>query len=62
MIIKDENLIVSGSDDNTLRLWGIMEERLIKNIESHVKTINTVAITQDNSFIISGSDDNTIKF
>ena len=56
--IKD-NLIISGSYDNTIKIWNINSGTCIKTLEGHIYSVNSVAI-KDN-LIISGSTDNTIK-
>jgi WD40 repeat protein len=49
---------VSGSDDNTIKIWNT-EGECIKTLEGHSECVNSVAIDGDR--IVSGSDDNTIK-
>ena len=67
VFVKD-NLIISGSDDNTIKIWdmtGICKERtgkaysLIKTLKGHTWYVNSVFV-KDN-LIISGSRDKTIK-
>ncbi len=56
--IKD-NLIISGSFDNTIMIWDMNSLKCIKLLIGHTHSIWSVAI-KDN-LIISGSADNTIR-
>ena len=56
--IKD-NLIISGSRDDTIRIWDIDSGKCLKTLEDHIKCVSSVAI-KDN-LIISGSRDKTIR-
>ncbi len=58
VVIKD-NLIISGSGDNTIKIWDIDSGECIKTLKGHRDRVNSVAI-KDN-LIISGSSDKTIK-
>jgi predicted NACHT family NTPase len=53
-ITPDGSKIVSGSDDNTIRIWDIQSqsELAVLNLES---SVTSVAITPDGSKIVSGS-------
>jgi len=52
-------LIVSGSSDQTVRLWAVgMGTKVFRG---HLYTVNAVAITSDASRIVSASDDQTLR-
>jgi len=53
--------IISGSSDNTLKLWDITTGKEIRTYLGHSGSVNTVAFTSDSKYIISGSSDKTIK-
>jgi WD40 repeat protein len=58
MAIKD-NLIISGSDDKTIKIWDIDSGKCIKTLEGHTNCVNSVQTI--NNLIISGSFDKTIR-
>ena len=60
-VTSDNKYIVSGSDDNTIRIWNLLEKRQETVFRGHTDSVNSVAMTSDNKYIISGSDDNTIR-
>jgi WD40 repeat protein len=59
---RDGKRIVSGSDDNELRLW---EEETGKPIgeplKGHSKSVLSVAFSPDGTRIVSGSSDYTLR-
>ena len=61
-ITPDGTKIVSGSHDNTIKVWDIASGgRLLNTLKGHTSYVNSVAITPDGTKIVSGSRDNTIK-
>jgi len=53
-------LLVSGSRDNTIKLWDVQTGGVIKTFCGHTKTVLSVSISSDNTMIASGSLDKTI--
>jgi WD40 repeat protein len=54
--------IVSGSFDNTLRLWDAVNGQSIGSpLEAHTDPVLAVAVSHDGKYIISGSLDGTIR-
>ncbi len=60
-ISSDNKFIVSGSEDNTIRVWERDSRTQLQEIKGHNSYVNSVAISSDNMFIVSGSDDKTIR-
>ena len=60
-ISRDGSQIVSGSDDNTVRVWDAGSGELRHTLEGHTGLVRTVAISRDGSQIVSGSDDKTVR-
>ena len=54
----DEDIIVSGSSDNSIKIWNAKTGALINTLTD---TIHTVCVSSDNQRIVSGSSDNSIK-
>ncbi|MCT7957532.1 nSTAND1 domain-containing NTPase, partial [Laspinema palackyanum] len=59
-ISADGQTIVSGSSDNTVRLWNHQGEQ-IGELRGHQGSVNAVAISVDGQTIVSGSSDNTVR-
>ena len=58
----DGRRIVSGSNDNTLRLWDAASGKPIgPPLQGHTDVVRSVAFSPDGRRIVSGSDDNTLR-
>ncbi len=58
----DGRRIVSGSNDDTVRLWDVETGQLIGDpLQGHQDAVNSVTFSGDDRRIVSGSDDNTIR-
>ena len=60
-ISADGSTIVSGSYDNTIKIWSMKGGSLLRTLEGHSSYVMSVSISPDGSTIVSGSDDNTIR-
>ena len=58
---KKKRKIISGSLDNTLKLWEPESKKYINSFEEHRLRINDIAVSPDENFFISAGDDKTIK-
>ena len=54
-------LLVSGSDDKTIKLWDIQAGVLSRTFPGHSCSISSVSISADNTKIASGSWDHTVQ-
>jgi len=58
----DGKSIVSGSEDNTIRLWDAQTGKPIgQPMKRHDKSVLSVAFSPDGKRIVSGSEDNTLQ-
>jgi WD40 repeat protein len=57
----DGRYVLSGSDDKTIRLWGIANSKELKRFEGHTSTVTNVCFSPDGRYVLSGSDDKTIR-
>ena len=57
----DGRKIVSGSSDNTIRLWDVLKGGQEYNtLQGHTDSVWSVAFSPDGRHIVSGSQDRTI--
>jgi WD40 repeat protein/serine/threonine protein kinase len=57
----DSTQILSGSQDNTLRLWDMAAGRCLHPFEGHTSWVFSVAFSPDGSLVLSGSWDNGLR-
>jgi WD40 repeat protein/serine/threonine protein kinase len=57
----DGTQILSGSQDNTLRLWDICTSSCVRRFEGHTSWVLSVAFARDGSLVLSGSWDNGLR-
>ncbi|MEE0993008.1 MAG: hypothetical protein UH542_08515 [Bacteroidales bacterium] len=57
----DGTKIVSGSYDNTIKIWDANTGECLKTLEGHSLVVISVAFSPDGTKIVSGSDDKTVK-
>ena len=60
LVTEDNNFIISGSKDRTVRVWNVLEKRQEGVMQEHYRPITCLALTDDNKFIVSGSKDNRV--
>ncbi|ODS41779.1 MAG: hypothetical protein A7315_00250 [Candidatus Altiarchaeales archaeon WOR_SM1_79] len=60
-VTPDKKHIVSGSGDNTIKIWDFERGEEIRTLEGHNNSVVSVFVTPDRKNIVSGSGDKTIK-
>jgi WD40 repeat protein len=60
-ISADGSLIVSASDDTTLKVWEVQTGRESLTLQGHTAGVNGCAISADGRLIVSASSDKTLK-
>ena len=60
-VSPDGRLIVSGSDDQIIKVWELDSGRLLRSLGGHTGEVNAVAVSPNGREIISASDDKTLK-
>ena len=57
---SDGALLVSGGDDETVKLWDVQTGGVIKTFSGHTDWVRSVSISADRTIIVSGSKDCTL--
>ena len=58
---SNNEYVISGSLDNTIRVWNLSEKKQETVLQGHLGGINSVAVTSDKKHIVFGSYDKTIR-
>ena len=54
-------MIVSGSNDHTIKIWDVKTGKVIKTLKGHMYSVESVAWSYNGLMIVSGSLDNTVN-
>jgi COMPASS component SWD3 len=60
-ISPNGQIIASGSEDNTIKIWDLNSGVCLATLEGHEAGVRAIAISPDGQLLISGSADHTIK-
>lgn len=56
----NNELLASGGDDNTIRLWNVKRGELKQTLEGHSNVVRSVGFSLNGELLASGSDDRSI--
>lgn len=57
----DGNVLATGSDDKTIKLWSMTTGRQLQTFKSHTSSIREVAFTPNGTSLASGDGDHNVK-
>ena len=57
-ITADNNTIISGSKDNTIKLWNLVTGQLKRTLIGHTGVVNYLSVTTDGKYIVSADSKN----
>ena len=57
----DGKHLITGSDDNTARLWSLEDGTMVREFKGHTSYVWSVCATLDGKHLITGSEDNTAR-
>jgi WD40 repeat protein len=60
-VTPDGGQAISGSSDNTLKVWDLKRGKVVRTLEGHSGLVRAVAVTPDGGQAISGSYDKTLR-
>jgi WD40 repeat protein len=55
-------LLASGSDDTTARVWETVSWNRVRVLEGHTDYVRSVAFSPNGQLLVSGSRDSTLRF
>jgi S1-C subfamily serine protease len=61
VISSDKKRVITGSWDNTIKVWNAQTGQLEQTLVGHESLVNSVALSGDGNTLVSGSDDGTVK-
>lgn len=60
LALIDERHVVAAGDDHLLRIWDIVERKLLARLRGHQDWVRTLAVTRDARTLLSAGDDHRI--
>ena len=60
-VTRDGQHIISGSDDNLVKVWSVATKSLVSTCRGHFGWVLAVAVMPDGQRILSGGQDKTVR-
>lgn len=60
-VTPDGRYLISGSNDNLIKIWSLRESKLVRTLRGHSDSILALALSADGSLLASGSRDKTVR-
>lgn len=57
---KDKRFLLTGSEDNTAKLWNAHNYDLLTTLNGHTDRVSSVALSVDGNYAVTGSRDKTV--
>lgn len=58
----DNKLLVSGSDDKSVRITSVNEKKVVANLTGHTNWLKSTRFSKNAKFILSCGDDKTVRY
>ncbi|KAJ3011281.1 hypothetical protein HKX48_006923 [Thoreauomyces humboldtii] len=59
VVMRDENMVVTGSMDHTIKVWDLERRSVVRNMRGHTDSVTSLCAIDD--FVFSSSLDKTIR-
>ena len=60
-VLESGEILASGSEDTTIRLWNITTSQCLKTLQGHTSWVKSLAFSPNGQLLASGSYDQTVK-
>ncbi len=61
LLTNDDAYVISGSEDNQIFIWDLVEAKPIAMLKGHQKEVCSLAMSSQDAVLLSGSVDGTIR-
>ncbi|GLT95057.1 hypothetical protein SLE2022_127620 [Rubroshorea leprosula] len=58
---SNKNLLFSGSDDATVRVWDLLAKKCVATLDKHFSTVTSMALSEDGLILLSAGRDKVVN-